>query len=194
ADMDRYRGSYEAGWNAIREQRFERQKQMGVIPAHGELPGDDLDLPIPRWEHLDEADRRLFAAHMEAYAAAVDEVDQSVGAVVAQLEELGELDNTIIVLASDNGGTAEGGLSGTRSYFSQFALHVDLPEDWVRDVPRDPDLIGGPQTFAQYPAGWARVSNTPFRAFKASTYEGGVHAPLIISWPARAAETRALRD
>src|SRR5690606_36618354 len=96
ADMDRYRGSYEAGWNAIREQRFERQKQMGVIPAHAELPGDDLDLPIPRWEHLDEADRRLFAAHMEAYAAAVDEVDQSVGALVAHLEELGELHNTII--------------------------------------------------------------------------------------------------
>ena len=120
---------------------------------------------------------------MEVYAAAVDEIDQSVGRLLARLDELGERDDTIVVVTSDNGGTAEGGPSGTRSYFAQFGVDTALPDGWVTDVPRDVDLIGGPRLFSQYPAGWARVSNTPFRAFKSTTYEGGVHAPLVVSWP-----------
>lgn len=196
ADIARHRGRYEAGWNALREARFARQQELGIVPPHAELPAPSLaDADkIPEWDSLDDADRELFASHMEAYAAAVDEVDQSVGRLTAHLEQLGELDNTIIVLASDNGGTAEGGPSGTRSYFAQFGTNAALPADWVRDVPRDPAEIGGPQLFSQYPTGWARVSNTPFRSFKSSTYEGGVHAPLVVSWPAAPARARGLRD
>ena len=184
-DIDKYRGRYEAGWNALRAERFARQKDAGIVPAHAELPADaiaDGDR-IPSWESLSDDDRALFARHMEVYAAAVDEIDQSVGRLLERLERSGERENTIIVLASDNGGSAEGGPSGTRSYFAQFGSDSPTPEGWVTDVPRPIDEIGGPRVFGQYPTGWARVSNTPYRSFKTSTYEGGVHAPLIMSWP-----------
>ncbi|PII83781.1 arylsulfatase [Leucobacter sp. OLJS4] len=195
-DIARHRGRYAAGWNALREARFARQRELGIMPDRAELPSGAQadDDRIPSWESLSSDERELFARHMEVYAAAVDEVDQSLGRLVARLEELGELENTVIVLASDNGGTAEGGPSGTRSYFAQFGHAAALPADWVRDVPRDPAEIGGPKLFSQYPAGWARVSNTPFRSFKSSTYEGGVHAPLIISWPASRIGEPGLRD
>ncbi|WP_017793548.1 arylsulfatase [Leucobacter salsicius] len=196
ADIERHRGRYEAGWNAMREARFARQRELGIVPDHAELPADaiaDGD-KIPEWAGLSDADRALFARHMEVYAAAVQSIDDSVGKLTARLDRLGELDNTIIVLASDNGGTAEGGPSGTRSYFAQFGTSGELPADWVRDVPRDVADIGGPKLFSQYPTGWARVSNTPFRSFKSTTYEGGVHAPLIVSWPAAPVSGRGLRD
>lgn len=196
ADIARHRGRYEAGWNALREARFTRQQQLGIVPAHATLPADPLadGDRIPAWDTLSLAERELFARHMEVYAAAVDEIDQSVGRLIKRLTELGEFENTIIVLASDNGGTAEGGPSGTRSYFAQFGHGHAMPENWVADVPRDPSDIGGPKLFSQYPVGWARVSNTPFRSFKSSTYEGGVHAPLIMSWPNAPAAARGLRD
>lgn len=196
ADIKRHRGRYEEGWNALREARFARQQELGIVPRHAELPSPALAdaEQIPEWESLGAKERELFASHMEAYAAAVDEVDQSLGRVMAHLEKLGELENTIVILASDNGGTAEGGPSGTRSYFAQFGIHAELPDDWVKDAPRDPAEIGGPRLFSQYPTGWARVSNTPFRSFKSSTYEGGVHAPLVVSWPAAPMGARGLRD
>ncbi|WP_254359375.1 arylsulfatase [Microbacterium hominis] len=186
ADMEKYRGRYSDGWDALRAQRFARQRARGIVPAQAVLP--DAALPeyagIPAWEDLSAQDQLLFARHMEAYAAAVDEIDQSVGRLTAALEARGELEDTLIVITSDNGGTAEGGPSGTRSYFAQFGIEHPVPAGWETDIARDPALIGGPRVFSHYPAGWARVSNTPFRAFKGSTYEGGVHAPLIVSWPA----------
>ncbi|MFS0911601.1 arylsulfatase [Microbacterium sp. 179-I 3D2 NHS] len=185
ADIEKYRGRYEQGWNALRDERFARQRSAGIVPERTALPEDriaDGDR-IPAWESLTDDERRLFARHMEVYAAAVDEIDQSVGRLLERLDRSGERDNTIVVIASDNGGTAEGGPTGTRSYFAQFGSMGAMPEGWVTDVPRDVDEIGGPRLFGQYPTGWARVSNTPFRSFKSTTYEGGVHAPLIISWP-----------
>ena len=195
-DIARQDGRYAAGWNALRERRFARQRELGIVPPHAVLPkgaAADEDR-IPEWDALGDAERELFARHMEVYAAAVEEIDASVGRIVARLTELGELENTIIVVTSDNGGTAEGGPSGTRSYFAQFGTIPGLPDDWVRDVPRDIADIGGPKLFSQYPTGWARVSNTPFRSYKSSTYEGGVHAPLVISWPAAPEAARGLRD
>ncbi|MHA3724716.1 arylsulfatase [Leucobacter sp. HY1910] len=195
-DIARHAGRYEAGWNALREARFARQQELGIVPDHATLPSEALadGDKIPAWDSLSEADRALFARHMEVYAAAVDSIDQSVGQLRERLAQLGELDNTIIVLASDNGGTAEGGPTGTRSYFAQFGTNGELPSDWVRDVPRNVADIGGPKLFSQYPTGWARVSNTPFRSFKSTTYEGGVHAPLIVSWPAAPISARGLRE
>lgn len=191
-----FKGMYQDGWNALREERFARQKVMGIIPEDAVLPEGDLadDSLIPPWETLDQEQKELFARHMEVYAAAVQDIDDSVGEIVGKLRELGELDNTIFIVTSDNGGTAEGGPTGTRSYFSQFGIGTTLPEDWVSDVPRPVEDIGGPKNFALYPTGWARVSNTPFRSFKSSTYEGGVHAPLVISWPNAPSDNQGLRD
>lgn len=195
-DIAKYRGRYEAGWNVLRAERFERQRHAGIVSEDATLPADDDPdaAGIRPWEDLSPSEHELFARHMEAYAAAVDEIDQSIGRLLARLDELGEREDTIIIVTSDNGGTAEGGPSGTRSYFAQFGIDTPLPEGWIADAPRDPSLIGGPRMFSQYPSGWARVSNTPFRAFKSTPYEGGVHAPLVLSWPnAPRAELAGLR-
>ncbi|MGO2111632.1 MAG: arylsulfatase [Pseudoclavibacter sp.] len=181
-DMSAHAGRYDDGWDAVRQQRFERQVESGLFPEGTELPEDREG--ITPWDDLDAADRRLFARHMEVYAGAVSAIDRSVARIVARLKELGEYENTVFVFTSDNGGTGEGGLRGTRSYFSQFAKNVDLPNDWVRDVPRDVDQMGGPRVHGHYPQGWAHVSNTPFRRYKGTTYEGGIRSPFIIGWPA----------
>lgn len=191
ADIQKYRGAYDAGWGAIGAERFARQKESGLFPDI-EPPVQDVEAAsgIPRWDDLDLDSRELYARHMEVYAAAVDAVDQSVSRIVARLKQLGEYENTIFVITSDNGGTGEGGESGTRSYFSRFTLTEGLPADWVADVPRPLDDMGGPRVFGHYPTGWAHVSNTPFRMYKGSVFEGGVHAPLIISWPSGAPRTQ----
>lgn len=178
-DIEKYRGAYERGWDHVRSERFSRQVRDGLFPAATEpAPGDTA------WDDLSDEQRDLFARYMEVYAAAVDSVDQNLARLLDELRALGEYENTIVVVASDNGGTGEGGPEGTRSYFSRFVQLAGLPADWERDVDRDPDLIGGPRVHAHYPAGWARVSNTPFRLYKGSTYEGGIRVPLVVSWPA----------
>jgi arylsulfatase A-like enzyme len=189
ADIARYRGRYDAGWDALREERFRRQMEMGLFPPHTRLAARnfELGLEVPPWSAIPQTQRRLFARYQEVYAAMVDNIDQSLGRVLDTLEALGELDNTLVVFTSDNGGTAEGGPMGTRSYFSQFAqvvLQRTLPDEWPRDVVRDPDLIGGPRAAVHYPRGWGMASNTPFRLYKGNTFAGGVRVPLVISWPA----------
>lgn len=196
-DIAKYRGRYEEGWNRIRSLRFDRQRQSGIVSAQAELPEGTLadSDQIPEWESLSHEEQQLFARHMEVYAASVDEVDQSIGRLLAALDRTGERDNTLFIVTSDNGGTSEGGPRGTRSYFAQFGHAGELPSDWVTDVSRDVHDIGGPRVWGHYPAGWGRVSNTPYRSFKGSTYEGGVHAPLVVSWPAAPVSPgRGVRD
>lgn len=184
-DVEKYRGAYAVGWDHVREQRFRRQIELGlfgedtVLPASNSEPGKD----VPGWDELTDAQRERFARYMEVYAASVDNVDQNLGRLLDSIERYGELDNTIVVFTSDNGGTGEGGRDGTRSYFSHFVHVPGLPENWDRDVDRDVDLIGGPRTAVHYPRGWGQVSNTPFRLYKADTFAGGVRAPLVIRWP-----------
>ncbi|MFV0253694.1 MAG: sulfatase-like hydrolase/transferase [Beutenbergiaceae bacterium] len=186
ADIAKYRGMYDAGWHRLRTERFARQQADGLFPDQTPLPMSSPEDTngVPRWDDLDPEARELYARHMEVYAAAVDGVDQSLGRIVQRLKELGEYDNTIFVFTSDNGGTGEGGVEGTRSYFSQFAQPAGLPEDWITDVPRPLSQMGGPRVHGHYPRGWAHASNTPFRKYKSSVFEGGVHTPLVLSWPA----------
>ncbi|MGW8375138.1 arylsulfatase [Streptomyces sp. ODS28] len=185
-DIARHRGRYDAGWDALREERFAAQKRAGLFPQDTELPPRNAEygLDVPAWEDLDEEERRLYARYMEVYAAMVDNVDQNLGRLLDTLSALGELDNTIVVFSADNGGSGEGGAEGSRSYFSRFAHHPALPGDWEPDVARDPELIGGPRSLVHYPRGWAMASNTPFRLYKRHTYAGGVRVPFVLSWPA----------
>lgn len=182
-DIEKYRGAYDEGWARVRAARFDRQLSSGLFPAGTPASNSADDANVPEWDELDDESKQLFARHMEVYAAAVDGVDQSVARLVEYLKEIGEYENTILVFTSDNGGTAEGGTEGTRSYFSEFLHPAGVPADWVTDVERPLDEMGGPRVHGHYPAGWANVSNTPFRMYKGSTYEGGVHTPLIVSWP-----------
>src|SRR4029453_391982 len=107
ADLARYRGRYDAGWTAIRQARLRKQIGLGVAPPDTRLPASDPR--VPPWDSTDPADRPLLARHMEVYAAMLDSADQNLGRLVAFLAEIGELDTTILVFASDNGGTDAGG-------------------------------------------------------------------------------------
>lgn len=199
ADVEALRGAYDAGWDRMREERFARQVDAGLFPKGTEIsPSTPVSTDgVPAWDDLDDETRKLYARHMEVYAAAVTAVDESVGRLVSHLREIGEYDNTIIVFTSDNGGTGEGGVEGTRSYLSRFTMMPALPPDWNADVERPIDLLGGPRVHGHYPRGWAHVSNTPFQQYKGSVLEGGVHSPLVICWPAglaRNANDQGVRD
>lgn len=198
-DIDRYRGAYVGGWDELRERRHARQIELGIIPEGTPLPprNHEPGHEVAAWESLTDEQRDLYPRYMEVYAAMLDAVDQSLARILATLDLLGERDNTLVVVTSDNGGTSEGGAEGTRSYFSRFVHLPDLPADWEPDVNRDPQLIGGPRTMVHYPRGWAMASNTPFRLYKAQTYAGGIRVPLVASWPQGAATgkiTPGLRD
>ncbi len=179
-DIEKYRGAYESGWDALREQRYERQLEMGVLedgtalaPRNSESNND-----VRPWDDLSDDEQRLFARHMEVYAAMVDNLDQNLGKLTASLEELGELDNTIIMFLSDNGASREGEAVGTTAYY----VHLLQGDDVEADLERI-NLIGGPQTTPHYPRGWAMLGNTPFRLYKINTHAGGHTVPFIVSWP-----------
>jgi arylsulfatase A-like enzyme len=184
-DIAKYRGSYAEGWDVLRERRFAKQLAEGLFPEGTEQAPrhDEPGFDVPAWADLPEDERERYARYQEVYAAMVDSVDQSLGRILDTVEALGELDNTIVVFTSDNGGTAEGGPEGTRSYFSRF-VHHPVPSGWEPDVPHDPELIGSAKLGVHYPRGWAQTSNTPFRFYKGQTFAGGVRVPFIVSWPA----------
>ncbi|MEQ8840814.1 MAG: arylsulfatase [Acidimicrobiales bacterium] len=184
-DMARHRGNYDEGWDAIREQRFGRQIEKGLFPPDTPMSprNHEAGHEVQPWDDHTDEERARFARYMEVYAAMVDNVDQNLGRLLETIEELGDLDNTVVIFTSDNGGTEEGGPTGSRSYFKQFGGFSRMT-GWDLDVARDPDLIGGPQTLVHYPRGWGMASNTPFRLYKTSTHAGGVRVPMIVSWPA----------
>ncbi|MEU1423123.1 arylsulfatase [Kitasatospora sp. NPDC005751] len=186
ADLARHKGRYDGGWDELRAARFARQLAGGHFPPGTELPerNGEAGHDVGPWDELTDVQKKVYARYMEVYAAMVDNVDQNLGRLTDTLAALGELDNTIIVFTSDNGGTGEGGAEGTRSYFSRFVHHPNLPEDWNPDVEREIELIGGPQSLVHYPRGWGMASNTPFRFYKGQTYAGGVRVPFVLSWPA----------
>lgn len=185
-DIEKYRHTYQAGWQKIREQRFEKQRKLGVIPPDAELSQSE---GIPNWDDLSTLERERFARYMQVYAAAVDSVDQSLGRLTDYLRQSGEYENTIIAFTSDNGASGEGGIEGTRSYFSKFIDLPELPPGWTTDHDTPVAEIGGPASAVHYPRGWANVSATPYRYYKASVYGGGVRAPLLVSWPKQLADS-----
>jgi arylsulfatase A-like enzyme len=184
SDQAKYRGRYAEGWDRLRESRFAAQLAQGLFPAgtkqapRNSEPGYD----VTPWDDLTSDEQARFARYMEVYAAMVDSIDQSLGRILDTVEQYGELENTIVVFTSDNGGTAEGGPEGTRSYLAEFAGVGD--PDWVGDVPHDDDLIGTARLGVHYPRGWGQTSNTPFRFYKGQTFAGGVRVPFVLSWPA----------
>ncbi|MRH87851.1 sulfatase-like hydrolase/transferase [Nocardia sp. SYP-A9097] len=182
-DLAKYRGRYQEGWDRLRQSRFAAQLAQGLFPEGTQQKPRNTEpgYEAQEWDSLTPEQQSRFDRYMEVYAGMVDSIDQSLGRIVETLEQFGELDNTIIVFTSDNGGTAEGGPEGTRTYFAQFA-QVDEP-DWERDVPHDDSLIGTAKLGVHYPRGWGQASNTPFRFYKGQTFAGGVRVPFLLSWP-----------
>ena len=177
-DIARYEDHYRGGWDSIRTARHEELKAQGLVDSRWPIsPRDPTAFPweesaYPEWE----------AYRMAIYAAQIDRMDQGVARLLAVLRERDQLDNTVIIFLSDNGGAAE-----------FLAEDGPLRPGWIADTTPDgrpmhfgntPDLVpGGPETFQSYDICWANASNTPFRRFKGWVHEGGISTPLIVHWP-----------
>ncbi|WP_235062601.1 arylsulfatase [Thalassobacillus devorans] len=175
--IEMYEGKFDEGWDVIREERFEKQKKLGIIPKDAELapraPG------VPAWDSLNEDQKKLYTRFMETYAGFLTHTDEQVGKLVDSLKEMGELDNTLIVLISDNGASFSGGKNGATN---QALAYNKIPEDF-ESILEKYDQIGGEKTNSDYPSGWSQVSNTPFAGFKGTTLAGGIRTPMIVHWP-----------
>lgn len=160
ATIAKYRGKYMQGWDRLREERYQRQIQSGLIHADWEL--EPRPEQIPAWDSISDEDKRRYDDMMAIYAAMIEEIDKNIGRLIVGLRERGQLDNTLILFLSDNGGNAESGVEGKYS--------GDHPGDAHSDV-----FIG---------RCWAHLNNTPFRKYKHYNHEGGIATPLIAHWPA----------
>ncbi len=167
-DIAKYKGRYDKGWEAIRQERFERQKRLGLTPVNTEASIPDKD--IYDWSRLSYDQRQLWAKKMEIFAAMVDRLDQTVGKLLKKLKDNGQLDNTLIVFLSDNGAPAE-----------------DLVR-WFHGARVNSGPVGTEGSFESQSKNWSYASNTPFKAFKDYTYEGGINAPFIAWFPGKIAK------
>jgi arylsulfatase A-like enzyme len=154
-DIAKYRGKYKIGWDEIRKQRFKRMKEMGIIGSKHKL--------TPRaskaWEDLSDEQKDAEDLKMAVYAAMIDRVDQNLGRLFAKVKELGEWDNTLIMFLTDNGACPE-------------------------QPNTTPNIPPGPvESYRTVSVGWANASNTPYRKFKSTDYEGGIRTPFIAHWP-----------
>jgi arylsulfatase len=175
---DRYAGMFDDGWDAYREKVFAKQKELGLFAGHVQLSRHDPD--VPDWGSLSADERRLYSRMMEVFAGFLSHTDHHLGRLLDYLEETGELDNTIVMVVSDNGASAEGGPTGTTNEAQFFNNAQESVQDSLAAI----DEIGGPNHFNHYPWGWTWAGNTPFRRWKRETYRGGSTDPFIVSWPA----------
>ncbi len=179
AYIDKYKGAFDHGWDAYRDEVFAKQMATGLLPTGTEL----TDRPhwIAAWDSLSADERRLYARMMEVYAGFLEHTDAQVGKVLEFIEELGETDNTIVVVMSDNGASAEGGPHGS---FNEMYFFNGVPESLEENLKRIDDL-GTQRAHNHYAWGWAWAGNTPLKRWKRETHEGGVADPLIVHWPSR---------
>jgi arylsulfatase len=177
--IDPYRGQFDLGWDAWREQVFARQVESGLLPVGTRL--SERPSWVPAWDSLTDDERHLYARMMEVFAGFLTHTDAQVQRVLDFIDELGELDDTVVLVMSDNGASAEGGARGSfnEQYFFNF-----VPESTEENLRRIDDL-GTPRANNHYPWGWAWAGNTPLKRFKRDTHEGGVTDPLIVHWPQR---------
>ncbi len=186
--IEKYRGKFDQGWDRWREEVFARQLDMGIVPAGTQLsPRPDW---VKAWDTLSADAKRLYARQMEVYAGFLEQTDHHLGRVIDFLERLGELDNTLIMLASDNGASAEGGEHGSFNE-NQFVNRV---EPTVEQNLAHLDEWGGVKSFPNYSWGWAWAGNTPLRRWKRYLHQGGMSDPLIVHWPAGIKARAEVRD
>jgi arylsulfatase len=192
---DRYRGVFAAGYEKYRDLVLDNQKRLGLIPPSTELPPlnpyedhhsatglawNESDLVRP-WEELSDDEKRLMERQAEVFAGFLSYTDAQIGRVLDELEKTGELDNTLIVVISDNGASAEGGPHGS---VNANRWYNGIPESIEANLAQLSEL-GLETTCPHYSNGWAMAFNTPFKMYKTyASVEGGVADPLLISWPA----------
>ncbi|MBD5781635.1 arylsulfatase [Pelagicoccus sp. NFK12] len=171
-DFEKYRGRYLAGWDSIRESRFKKQKQLGIVPPHAALPERPLNLP--NWEGLSDEQKDLEDQRMAIYASMVERIDHNVGRLVNYLSESGQLENTLLLFHSDN---------GANPFSRTDAAMLNMGK---RPGDRDSNWEPG--------NGWAYACVTPFRMYKRHQHEGGIRSPLIAWWPKMNEGKRIIND
>ncbi|MGP8052047.1 MAG: arylsulfatase [Desulfobaccales bacterium] len=174
---DKYKGKFDAGWEALRGQIFKRQKEIGIAPPEAEL--SRLDPDVPRWDTLSAEERKVYARMMEVFAGFLTHTDYHIGRLIEFLKNLGEFDNTMIMVLSDNGASAEGGPQG----MVNEALFFNNVQGSLEENLAAIDKLGGPEVCNHYAWGWTWAGDTPFRRWKRETYRGGVSDPFIVHWP-----------
>jgi arylsulfatase A-like enzyme len=174
---DAYTGQFDIGWDAWRDEVFARQLAEGVVPAGTTLT--DRPAWVPAWTTLTAEERAVYARMHEVYAGFLSHTDSQIDRLIRALDELDVLDNTIVLVLSDNGASAEGGVAGT-SNEHRFTHRV--PEAPADNIDRLPDW-GGTAGYPHYAWGWAWAGNTPFRLWKRYAWLGGTRVPLIVHWP-----------
>ncbi len=186
-DIARWKGKFDIGWDALREARYERQTASGIIDPRWKLT--ERDHRVPAWK--DAPNKEWEARRMEVYATQIEILDRNIGRIVSELDKRGQLDNTLILFLSDNGGCAEE-INTPGWYHYIFHGGEDVGFDHTLDGRPvqignlDPSVMPGPDdTYQSYGVPWANVSNTPFRLYKSFDHEGGIATPLIVHWPAR---------
>jgi len=175
----KYKGTFDQGWDKLREETLARQKRLGVVPADTKLAAKPA--AIKDWDKLSADEKKLFARQMEVFAGFGEYTDTEIGRLVKAIEDQGQLDNTLIFyIVGDNGASAEGGMNGM---FNEMTYFNGVNET-VQDVLKHYDELGGPKTYGHYAAGWAVAGDTPFMWTKqvASNY-GGTRNGMVIHWP-----------
>lgn len=202
---DKYAGKFDMGYELYREIVLENQKKLGIVPSDTELSPVNpyLDVKGPNgepwplqdtvrpWDSLNDEEKRLFSRMAEVFAGFLSYTDDQIGRVLDYLEESGQLDNTIIVVISDNGASGEGGPNGSVNEVKFFNGYIDTVEESLRFY----DNLGGTETYNHYPIGWAMAFNTPYKLYKRyASHEGGIADTAIISWPKGIAAHGEVRD
>jgi arylsulfatase A-like enzyme len=189
--IDKFKGKFDMGWNVLREQIFANQKRLGVIPANAQLtPWPD---ELKKWDALSADEKKLFARQAEVFAAYAAYTDYEIGRVIQQVEDMGKLDNTLIIyIVGDNGTSPEGTLLGTPNVWAAYNGVLDIP---VAEQLKLYDAWGSAETSPHMAVAWAWAFDTPFKWTKqVASHFGGTRQGLAISWPARIKDTGGLRS
>ena len=200
--IDKYEGRFDQGWDAVRNETLARQKALGIVPENTELP--PRDPYVKAWDKLSEDEKKVYARLAEVHAGYIDYTDEQIGRFIDYLEESGQLNNTMIVVISDNGASPEGDANGYTNAVlwsnglseggdSSGFLENYIPASNISTMLTKLDDMGGPTTYPSYPLGWAMADNTPNKIYKWTAHQGGVHDPLIIHWPAGIKDRGSIR-
>ncbi len=187
--LAKFKGQFDQGWDTYREETYQRQLKMSLIPPATELTPRPKE--IPAWDSLTADQKKVAARLMEAFAAYTAQTDHEVGRVIDAIEEMGQLDNTLIFWEiGDNGSSMEGTLNGV---FNEMTSLNGQKED-TAVVLKNIDKIGGPESYNHFPVGWAWAMNTPFQWGKqVASHLGGTRNPLVVSWPKRIKDKGGVR-
>jgi arylsulfatase A-like enzyme len=187
----KFKGKFDMGWNALREQIFANQKRLGVIPENAKLT--DWPDSLPKWETLSADEKKLFARQAEVFAGYAAYTDNEIGRVIQQVEDMGDLDNTLIIyIVGDNGTSPEGTLAGTPNQWTAYNGILDIP---IAEQLKFYDAWGSAATYPHMAVAWSWAFDTPFKWTKQiASHFGGTRQGMVISWPNRIKDAGGIRD